>query len=528
MAELSRASLAATAERRIADLASSPPSGFTGEFPVPGMTGEFAIPAAPRRTGRLVRVMIDPASPMRGARATLVLRKAQALGTVSAVFPAAAALVRDSFDGRFAFRLQTELAEDEVIRVLRSAGDVLAVEFGEVANTGQRAGDRSRWIRVDLARLDAVLAATAELVVERNRLAAVADARGDAQLGELADRIGRLVSRLQGDVMAARLTPVRAVFERFPRAVRDLARQLGKDVVLELEGEDIELDRSIVDDIADPLLHLLRNAVDHGIEPAEVRRAAGKPPQGRIVVSASRDRNTVAIAVSDDGAGINRARVLERAKARGLVPADTAVLGDDQLLEVLARPGFTTAGHVSEVSGRGVGIDVVLTRARSLGASVQLKSEEGQGTTFTLRVPLTLAILRAFLVSAAGETFAVPLAFVREVVDQMRLRLDDDGHTLTVRDEPLPAVHLTPLVADGRPAHVRGRTPEPGGAVVLEAGEARTALLVDQLLGQEELVVEPFVAPRGMPRFIGGATVLADGQPALILDATALLQGSRP
>lgn len=485
-----------------------------GEAPV-DTTAERPVPVA---RGRLVRVLLDPASPMRGARAALVLQRVAALGTVSQVLPSAQALARDGFDGRFAFRLDSARADAEVEAAVRSAGDVAAVEIGEAQGAGQRLGDRARQVRVDLERLDEMLAATAELVGARNRLLRRLEARPDPELAEVADVLSRQASQLQAAIMTARLTPVGHVFDRFPRSVREVARDLGRDVVLELDGAEIELDRATLDDLADPVLHLLRNAVDHGIEPPAERVAAGKPPQGRIRLAAMRERNTVAIVVEDDGRGIDRDRVLARAVAQGVVPTGTATLGDDQLLAVLGRPGFTTADKVSTVSGRGVGIDVVLTRARSLGATVSLATTAGRGTTFTLRVPLTLAILRGFMVGAGEETYAVPLTFVREVVDAQRLQPGMAPGTVQVRGEVLPAVSLPALVGLGeRPA---------GGALVLEAGARRLAMVVDRLLGQQELVAEPFAAPREMPRFIGGGTVLGDGRPALILDATALLQGS--
>lgn len=485
-----------------------------GEVPV-DTTAERPVPAAP---GRLVRVLLDPASPMRGARAALVLQRAAALGTVSQVLPSAQALAREGFDGRFAFRLDSPRSDAEVESAVRSAGDVAAVQIGETQGSGQRLGDRSRQVRVDLDRLDEMLAATAELVGARNRLVRRLEARPDPELAEVADVLSRQAAQLHSAIMAARLTPVGHVFERFPRAVREVARELGRDVGLQLEGADIELDRATIDDLADPVLHLLRNAVDHGIEPPAARLAAGKPAQGRIRLAAMRDRNTVAIVVEDDGRGIDRERVLAKAKALGAVPAGVTALTDDQLLAVLGRPGFTTADTVSTVSGRGVGIDVVLTRARSLGASVSLATAAGRGTTFTLRVPLTLAILRGFMVGAGDETYAVPLTFVREVVDAQRLEPGAEPGTVRVRGEVLPAVSLPALVGLGdRPS---------GGALVLEAGARRLAMVVERLGGQQELVAEPFAAPREMPRFIGGGTVLGDGRPALILDATALLQGS--
>ena len=378
----------------------------------------------------------------------------------------------------------------------------------------------SRQIRVELRRLDALMNQVGELVVAKNRLAVYASESGDPTLGELSDRIGRLVSEMQGEVIAARMTPVGEVFDRFPRLVRDLARDLGKRIRFDMEGEEIELDRSILDEIGDPLLHLIRNAADHGIETPEHRAATGKPEEGRILLSASRERNTVLLRVTDDGRGIDRTAILAKARRDGLADASVESLSDELLLRVLARPGFSTAETVSGVSGRGVGVDVAMTRVRSLGGTLEIRSEHGKGTTFLIRVPLTLAIVRALLADAGGERYAVPLAYVAETVefDPRAVTSVRNREALLVRDLVIPTVHLSELVA-GPERAVSSRRP----TLILEIGERRTALVVDALVGQQDIVVEPFDAPRGMPPYVGGATILADGAPALILDAAALI-----
>jgi two-component system chemotaxis sensor kinase CheA len=324
---------------------------------------------------------------------------------------------------------------------------------------------------------------------------------------------------MQAEVIASRMTPVGEVFERFPRLVRDLSRDLGKQIQFDMEGEEIELDRSILDEIGDPLVHLIRNAADHGIESPSARAAAGKPAQGRILLSAARERNTVAIRVTDDGRGIDRDRILAKARQEGAAP-EAEALSDDLLVRVLARPGFSTAEQVSGVSGRGVGVDIAMTRVRALGGTLELRSELNRGTTFLIRVPLTLAIVRALLTEAGGERYAVPLAYVAETVefDRRAVTALRDREALVVRDQVIPTIHLRDLVA-ARSSRTTAKQP----TVILEMGERRTALVVDALVGQQDIVVEPFDAPRGLPSFVGGATILADGAPALILDAAALL-----
>jgi two-component system, chemotaxis family, sensor kinase CheA len=488
----------------------------------------LAAPAAAPSGTRPIRVTLRSDALMRGARATLVVRRAEELGRVSALRPPLAHFERDDFDGRFGFRLQSRATEVEIAAALRTAGDVDQIRFEEgPAEAG--AVPRGRQIRVDLRRLDALMKQVGELVVAKNRLNQFASGGTDETLIELGDRISRLVSGMQAEVIAARMTPVGEVFERFPRLVRDLARDLGKRIRFEMEGEEIELDRSILDEIGDPLLHLIRNAADHGIELPDERVAAGKPPEGRILLSASRERNSVALRITDDGRGVDRAAILAKARREGVSEASAPDAGradgegvtDELLLRVLARPGFSTAQTVSGVSGRGVGVDVAMTRVRALGGTLEVKTGVGRGTTFVIRVPLTLAIVRALLADAGGERYAVPLAYVAETVefDPRSVTAMRNREALVVRDRVIPTVHLTDLVLPGSDRSLLPRRP----TLILEVGERRTALVVDRLLGQQDIVVEPFDAPRGMPSFVGGATILADGAPALILDAAALL-----
>jgi two-component system chemotaxis sensor kinase CheA len=457
---------------------------------------------------------------MRGARALLALRRAEALGEVADVRPPAAAFELEGFAGAFEFRYLGPAGAEALAAAIREAGDVatVAVAAPEAAVAGAT-GTRARHVRVDQARLDSLTGQVAELVVARHRLAELAAEAPGSELEGVALRIGRLVAGVQQDVIAARLTPVWQVFDRFPRAVRDLAKQLGKQVEFRVEGEDIELDRAILDEIGDPIVHLLRNAVDHGIEAPEDRRRAGKPEAGRLVVAASRERSNVVVRIADDGRGIDRARVLAKAKQLGVLPGEVEALPDEQLLRVLARAGFSTAERVSAVSGRGVGIDAVVERLRALGGSLEMTSERGRGTTFTLRLPLTLAIVRALLARTGGERYAVPLTYVAETVEfDVLPRTEVQGReAVLLRGSALPTLHLDRLV--GRPVPAAPRRP----GIILEVGGRRAALVVDALLGQQEIVVEAFDAPLGTPPFLSGATILPDGAPALILDAAVLV-----
>jgi two-component system chemotaxis sensor kinase CheA len=381
------------------------------------------------------------------------------------------------------------------------------------------APEKSRHIRVDLRRLDGLMDLIGELVTVRGRLNELAAERRDPAIDDVAIQVSRLSGELQAGIIQARMTPVWQVFDRFPRLVRDLARELGKQVAFRVEGKEIELDRAILDELGDPLLHLLRNAVDHGIESPAERRRGGKKPEGEIVLTAVRERASVAISVRDDGRGIDRAKILERSRREGLVDPHAETLSDDQLLRVLARPGFSTAEAVTSVSGRGVGIDVASTRIRALGGSIDIRTETGIGTSFVLHLPVTLAIVRALIAGVGHERYALPLTYVAETVEfGVQATTTVQGReAIVLRDHVVPLVHLRRLLG------VTGDAPPRSPIIVLEMGERRSGIVVDGMLGQQEIVVKGFDAPQGMLPVFSGATIMGDGIPALILDAGGLL-----
>jgi len=320
--------------------------------------------------------------------------------------------------------------------------------------------------------------------------------------------------------MTSRMVPVWQVFDRFPRLVRDAARSVGKPVEFTIEGKDVELDRSMLDEVGDPIVHLLRNAIDHGIETPEVRRAEGKPESGRLTLSAVRDRSAVAIRVTDDGRGIDRAKVLTRAREQGLVEASKAELSDEELFRIISQAGFSTADRVTDLSGRGVGIDAVHNRVRALGGSVDMRTSPGQGTTVTLRLPLTLAIVRSLLARLGDETYAIPMTHVSETVELHPdiLHTLKGREVLMIREEVLPLIRMRQLLGYEGEA-TRGLEQ----VVVVEMAERRAALVVDALIGQQEIVVKQFDGVQNGLALFGGATILGDGAPALIIDVSSLL-----
>ncbi|HEX2723506.1 MAG TPA: chemotaxis protein CheA [Gemmatimonadaceae bacterium] len=375
-----------------------------------------------------------------------------------------------------------------------------------------------RFVRVDAERLDTLMNLIGELVIARGRLQEIARETASHTLSEAVLHASRLIGELQTEITTARMVPVGQAFERFERLVRDTAHSLGKKVVFEILGSDIEVDKSVLDEIGDPVMHLLRNSLDHGIETPADRRACGKPPVARLTLSASRERSSVVIRVSDDGRGIDVARVLERARTVGLIEGDEGVLSDADILALIARPGFSTTSHVTQISGRGVGLDVVATKVRSLGGAVELATDAGAGTEIRLELPTTLAIIHALLARSAGEVYALPITHVVEtlVLDPDMVRLEDGRENLTVRGETMPAVRLRQRVGHP-PCDQRGHV------VVLDLPEGRMSLVVDEFVGEHEVVVKTFDAPRGMPQLFNGATILTNGLPALILDAQGIV-----
>ncbi len=489
--------------------------------------------------GVVVRVAIADGAPLPGVRAVLVLQKARTLGEVAGITPDESAFGEEAFDGVFEFTVVTAAPPAEIERVLRSAGDVGTVHLGTDATPApgasarqtvalQAIGDeatgvqKQRHVRIDLRRLDSLMNLIGELVITRGRLSELGREIGHPALDEALAQASRLITDLQDEIMTCRMVPVWQVFDRFPRMVRDAARLLGKDVTLEIEGKEIELDRSMLDEIGDPIVHLLRNAVDHGIEVPAERTAGGKPPMGRLTLSAARDRANVLIRVSDDGRGIDRNKVLRKARESGLVEASAAELSDDELMRLISRPGFSTADAVTEISGRGVGIDAVQNRVRALGGSLDIRTAPGRGTTVTARLPLTLAIMRALLAKVADEVYAIPMAHVRETIslDAVTLSTLQGKPVLVLRDVVMPLVRLRDVV--GLPALGDRVGAEAEQAVVVELADREVAVVVDELPGQQEIVVKQFDGVRGGLTLFTGATILGDGAPALIVDVGSL------
>jgi two-component system chemotaxis sensor kinase CheA len=377
----------------------------------------------------------------------------------------------------------------------------------------------NRTVRVDADKLDRLINLVGELIIAGAGANLIARRTQIPELLECTSTLSGLVEEVRDSALQLRMVKIGATFNRFVRVVRDVSREIGKDIRLEVSGEDAELDKTVVEKIGDPLTHLVRNAMDHGIEPADVRVARGKPEQGTVALNAYHDSGSIVIEVSDDGGGLKRERILAKAVERGLVePGRT--LSDKEIFGLIFEPGFSTAEQVTNLSGRGVGMDVVKRNIVALRGSVEIASTEGVGTTVTVRLPLTLAIINGFQVGVGKSVFVIPMDMVEECVefrdDAERAQSSD---YIDLRGSPMPFVRLRERFAlSGAPARRQS-------IVVVRYGSSRAGLVVDTLLGEFQTVIKPLGKVFAGARFLSGSSILGNGDVALILDMAALLNG---
>ncbi|MEO0279214.1 MAG: chemotaxis protein CheA [candidate division WOR-3 bacterium] len=431
-------------------------------------------------------------------------------------------------------REELEAFEKEIEEMLKKELEKEKQVADEVKDTGKKLDEkkekeekRETTIRVDITRLDALMNLVGELVLGRNRLLSIVQKlyqKYDQDelvqlLVETMDQVDFITTDLQLAVMKTRMVPIGRVFGRFPRVVRDLARELKKEVNLVIEGEETELDRSIVDEIYDPLVHLIRNAVDHGIEYPEEREIIGKPRAGLLRLSAYHEGNQIVIVVEDDGRGIDIDKVKRKALEKGLVTSEeVSRMSDSDVMNLIFMPGFSTSEKVSSVSGRGVGMDVVRVCVEKLGGTIELKSERNKGTKVILKIPLTLAIIQSLLVQVSDEIYAIPIVSVVEAVKLKEgdIKTVENREVMVLRDMVLPLIRLRNLF------DIPGESSRDKYAVVLAIGEKKFGLLVEKLIGQEEVVIKSLGSYLGTIEGIAGATIMGDGRVTLILDVAGI------
>ncbi|MFE6167121.1 chemotaxis protein CheW [Viridibacillus arvi] len=382
----------------------------------------------------------------------------------------------------------------------------------------------SKTIRVNIERLDILMNLFEELVIDRGRLQSIASELNHSELNETVERMSRISGDLQNIILTMRMVPVETVFNRFPKMVRQLTRELNKKVNLEIIGAETELDRTVIDEIGDPLVHLIRNGLDHGVESPEVRRAKGKPEEGTIVLRAYHSGNHVFIELEDDGAGINREKVLSKAISKGVVtPEVAASMTDNQVNELILSSGFSTADVISDVSGRGVGLDVVKSTIESLGGNITIESTEGKGSLFSIQLPLTLSIISVMLVEIEKEIYAIPLSSIIEtsIIRSSDIMNAHNQKVIDFRGKVVPLVFLDEIFEVPRNEAV---DEEFHSVVIVRKGEKMAGLVVDSFIGQQEIVLKALGNYLTNVFAISGATILGNGKVALIVDCNALIK----
>ncbi|MBP5532521.1 MAG: chemotaxis protein CheA [Lachnospiraceae bacterium] len=385
----------------------------------------------------------------------------------------------------------------------------------------------NRSVRVDIEKLDDLMNLVSELIIAKNGLASIsgddfAKKEKKTIYNEQIEYLERITSNIHQSVMKVRMVPIESVVNRFPRMIRDLSKKLDKPMELVMSGEETELDRTVIDEIGDPLMHILRNSADHGLESAEKRKALGKPETGLITLNAFQEGNSVIIECSDDGGGIDTEKVKKKAIEKGTITEEQAeTMSEKDFIDLLFRPSFSTAEQVSDVSGRGVGLDVVKSKIESLSGTVECKTVLGQGTTFTIRLPLTLAIIQSLMVTIGDEKYAIPLGSIDTIEDipKEEVKKVEKKEVINLRGSVIPLIRMAELL------DVPGERPERDTVtmVVVAKGDRKAGLVVDELIGQLEIVIKSIGKYINNSKMISGATVLGDGEVALILDANALV-----
>lgn len=485
-----------------------------------------------------IAVTLSESCLLKAARAYMVYQIAEQSGDIIKSEPSIEKLEEGAFDTQFVFTLITKEPLDDIKEKILKVSEIDRVDIepvtvkkdskpedeksGKAPIRKANAHSSGQSIRVNLKRIDTLMNLFEELVIEKGRLEGLAKQFKDAELTDITEDIARTTQALQDVILNLRMVPIEQVFNRFPTMVRNVSKELNKRIRLNMEGKETELDRTVIDEIGDPLVHLLRNSMDHGIETPEKRKQLGKPEEGTIDLKAYHSGNHVYIEIKDDGAGINREKVLNKAIKNGLInESDREHLSDQEVYQLLFRTGFSTADVISDISGRGVGLDVVKSKIESLSGEVFVESEENKGTTFTIRLPLTLSIITALFVQMGDEHYAIPLA---NILETAMVKEDDimnvhEKEVLAFRDNVIPFIRLADAFA------VPGERPSGKfiPTVIIRHGSKHAALAVDRLIGQSEIVIKPLGRYLGDVEGFSGSTILGDGRVALIIDAQAFI-----
>jgi len=518
-----------------------------------------------------VNVVVHENCILKAARAFLVFKAVEEKGEIIISEPSTQDIEDEKFDRDFTLIVLTDSSLEDIIKAASSVSEIASVtgEYIELENNknyhkeeevkesaepeenvqtaapapapaaekpkaapAAKANEKksgkpvvNRTVRVDIEKLDGLMNLVSELIIAKNSLVSATAQSGQSNsqaFNEQIEYLESVTTNLHESVMKVRMVPIESVVAKFPRMIRDLSKTLGKKMELYMTGEETELDRTVVDEIGDPLMHLLRNSADHGLESAEVRAQRGKPPVGSIFLDAYQDGNNVVIEVRDDGNGIDVEAVRAKAIERGTITPEQAVnMTDKELINLLFLPSFSTAKKVTDVSGRGVGLDVVRSKIESLSGEVEVKSELGVGSTWTIRLPLTLAIIQALMVVVGGEKYAISLGSIEtiETIEPDEIKLVQNEEVINLRGTVIPLIRLSEVLdVDSTKS-----ADESLVVVIVKKGDKMAGLVIDELIGQQEIVIKSLGKYIKQCKFISGATILGDGEVALILDANALI-----
>lgn len=513
-----------------------------------------------------IKVSVDENCILKAARAFLVFKNLEGHGDIIKSEPSVQDIEDEKFDFDFSIIVVTEEKYDNIIALIKNvseikdaAGQEITQPFPEEqteeakeekketsavsqtakpaaakpaakkpASTGKTSGSVSHTVRVDIEKLDVLMNLVSELIIAKNGLVSASHVEGDEAAAlnqsftEQIEYLERVTTNLHESVMKVRMMPIESVFSRFPRMIRDLNKKLGKKMELYMSGEDTELDRTVIDEIGDPIMHLLRNSADHGLESAEIRKERGKSEVGSIFLDAFQEGNNVVIEVRDDGNGIDTEKVKAKAVEKGTITQEQAdVMTDKEAIDLLFRPSFSTAEKVTDVSGRGVGLDVVKSKIEALGGDVEVKTKYGEGSTFSIRLPLTLAIIQALMVKLGDEKYAISLGSIETIEDipVSDIKYVHAKEVIHLRGNVIPLIRLRDLLdVPGEPEESENIT-----VVVVRKGDKQAGLVVDSLIGQMEIVIKSLGKYIRINKMISGATILGDGSVALIIDANTLV-----
>ena len=487
-----------------------------------------------------VKVTLMETCVLKAARSVMVMHALDEVGDVIKSIPAAEDLEQEKFERSFDVVVTTANDAEAVQNAVDTVSEIedIAVEeldpdqFGKAAEAAPAAAKpaaapakkqhQSQSVRVDIEKLDTLMNLMGELVINKVRLEQIGQTHRMSDLMETLEQMDRVTGDLQNIVMKVRMVPVSAVFNRFPRMVRDVSKELGKEINLTIEGEETELDRTVIDEIGDPIMHLLRNSLDHGVESPDKREAKGKPRVGEVGLIARHEGNNVVIMITDDGAGINADVIRRKAVEKGMISQDEADrLDDADAVRLIFLPGFSTAEQITDISGRGVGMDVVRSKIEALSGHVDVETHIDEGSVFKIKLPLTLAIIQAMLVQVQDEMYAIPLGSIDSTIniEPSDIQTVQNKEVIVLRGEIIPIIRMeealqVPHTKDSDELFV----------VVVHAGEAKAGIVVDNLIGQQEIVIKTLGNLFAGLKLFGGATVLGDGKVALILDVATMIQ----